>query len=190
MICEACGTNHDGSYGSGRFCSNRCSRSFSTRGKRDEINKAVSSKLKGKRVGGSGKKQSPEHVAKRLESLKTKRDLIKAKQVAAAKDKYVSKLFDELSAGHKRRRVFEEQNFKCVSCGLDEWLGKPITLEIEHRDGNTSNNARDNLIALCPNCHSYTPTWRRRKTALVVQRQETAGLEPEQCEFESHSAHQ
>lgn len=170
MICEACSSNHDGSYGSGRFCSSQCSRSFSTRGKRDEINKKVSSKLKGKRVGGAGKKQSPEHIAKRLESLRTKRDSIKEKLVATANAKYVSKLFDELSVGLKRRRVLEEQSFKCSSCGLSEWMGKPITLEIEHKDGNTGNNTRDNLMALCPNCHSYTPTWRRKKTALVVQR--------------------
>lgn len=31
MVCENCGSNHDGSYGSGRFCSTKCARSFSSR---------------------------------------------------------------------------------------------------------------------------------------------------------------
>ena len=46
MICETCGTQHDGSYGSGRFCSAKCARSFSTREKRAEINKRVSETLR------------------------------------------------------------------------------------------------------------------------------------------------
>lgn len=45
MICEKCTNAHDGAYGSGRFCSSTCARSFSTFTKRDEINLAVSKKL-------------------------------------------------------------------------------------------------------------------------------------------------
>lgn len=44
--CENCGNKHDGIYGSGRFCDNKCARSFSTKEKRNEINKKVSKKLK------------------------------------------------------------------------------------------------------------------------------------------------
>lgn len=46
MNCENCGCVHDGAYGSGRFCSSKCSRSFSTKYKRSEINIKVSSSLK------------------------------------------------------------------------------------------------------------------------------------------------
>jgi hypothetical protein len=35
--CENCGEDHDGSYGSGRFCSIKCARGFSTKEKRKEI---------------------------------------------------------------------------------------------------------------------------------------------------------
>ena len=35
--CENCKNEHDGSYGSGRFCSIKCSRGFSTKEKRKEI---------------------------------------------------------------------------------------------------------------------------------------------------------
>jgi hypothetical protein len=42
--CENCGCEHDGKYGSGRFCSVKCSRGFSTKAKRKEINEAVKNK--------------------------------------------------------------------------------------------------------------------------------------------------
>jgi hypothetical protein len=45
-ICENCSEKHDGNYGSGRFCSNKCSRCFSTKAKRTEINEKISKKLK------------------------------------------------------------------------------------------------------------------------------------------------
>lgn len=51
---------------------------------------------------------------------------------------------------------------KCEKCGLEVWLDNPITLEIHHKDGDRSNNTLENLMLLCPNCHSYTPNWRGR----------------------------
>lgn len=49
-ICESCGHQHDGSYGSGRFCNEKCAKSFSTKAKRKEINKKVSKILKNREV--------------------------------------------------------------------------------------------------------------------------------------------
>jgi hypothetical protein len=46
MNCENCNNIHNKLYGSGRFCSEKCSRSFSTKNKRSEINEKVSEKLK------------------------------------------------------------------------------------------------------------------------------------------------
>ena len=51
---------------------------------------------------------------------------------------------------------------KCECRGLSEWLGQPINLEVHHVDGNRSNNDLSNLQLLCPNCHSYTPTFTRK----------------------------
>ena len=45
MNCENCDIEHNGEYGSGRFCSKKCSKSFSTKNKRKEINEKVSIKL-------------------------------------------------------------------------------------------------------------------------------------------------
>lgn len=50
--------------------------------------------------------------------------------------------------------------YKCVECGIDSYNGKPIVLEIEHKDGNSYNNNVDNLCFLCPNCHSQTTTYK------------------------------
>ena len=46
---------------------------------------------------------------------------------------------------------------ECEMCHNTEWLGKKITLELHHKDGNRFNNSFDNLEILCPNCHSLTP---------------------------------
>lgn len=69
--------------------------------------------------------------------------------------------FDEKSFKYKRIHILEEQNHSCLHCGIKEWNDEPITLELDHIDGNTNNNSRENLRFLCPNCHSQTDTWRR-----------------------------
>ena len=76
--------------------------------------------------------------------------------------KYLATPFDELGMENRRRRVFEEQDYRCNRCKINEWQGMPIILELEHKDGDNQNNTRENLEGLCPNCHSLTPTWRGR----------------------------
>lgn len=75
-------------------------------------------------------------------------------------DRILAEDFENLSFGRLRKRIILEQNGKCNHCGISEWNGIPITLELEHIDGDNSNNSRDNLEAICPNCHSQTKTWR------------------------------
>ena len=45
---------------------------------------------------------------------------------------------------------------KCECCGISEWNGKSIKLQVHHIDGNRKNNDLSNLQLLCPNCHSQT----------------------------------
>ncbi len=78
--------------------------------------------------------------------------------------KYFNQEFEVLGWDTKRKRVLAEQNNCCARCGLAEWLEEPLTLEVDHKDGNRENHLRDNLEALCPNCHSLTHTWRGRNT--------------------------
>lgn len=49
---------------------------------------------------------------------------------------------------------------KCTNCGITEWNGKHITLEVHHVDGNPNHNTEENLKLLCPNCHSLTKTYK------------------------------
>lgn len=46
MKCENCSKEHDGQYGTGRFCCKSCASAFSTKNKRKEINEKVSNKLR------------------------------------------------------------------------------------------------------------------------------------------------
>lgn len=51
----------------------------------------------------------------------------------------------------------------CVECGIgEEYNGKPLTLEMDHIDGDSTHNMLDNVRLLCPNCHSQTPTYKAK----------------------------
>ena len=47
----------------------------------------------------------------------------------------------------------------CKRCGLSEWRGMPLSLQLHHVNGAGSDNRLENLEVLCPNCHSQTETW-------------------------------
>lgn len=67
---------------------------------------------------------------------------------------------------HQLRRALVEHGrpYLCASCGIaSEWNGMPLTLHVDHIDGNPNDSRPENVRFLCPNCHSQTPTWAGRR---------------------------
>jgi 5-methylcytosine-specific restriction endonuclease McrA len=75
-----------------------------------------------------------------------------------------------------KRFLLSERGKRCESCSLTKWQDENIPLELEHIDGNNKNNSMENLKLLCPNCHSQTKTWKKKKSSLNVVLSQ--GLEP------------
>lgn len=51
---------------------------------------------------------------------------------------------------------------RCERCGLNEWFGDIIPLELHHINGNNKDNRLENLQLLCSNCHAQTDNYRGR----------------------------
>lgn len=73
--------------------------------------------------------------------------------------------------GSKRTQSYRLRNsladkgriYVCECCGISEWQGKKLTLQVDHKNGDWLDNTEENLRFLCPNCHSQTPNWCGKK---------------------------
>lgn len=57
------------------------------------------------------------------------------------------------------------KEYKCECCGISEWNGKKLTLQLHHKNGKHDDNSLDNLQILCPNCHTQTENFGSKNTA-------------------------
>ncbi len=161
--CENCFLEHDGSYGSGRFCNAKCARGFSTKNKREDINQRVSQTLQGRiltytRIPTLQHAQNisislTEHFAAQLK-LWIEKWLI---------DPTLNPFYEGISRRLKRVLILLRGE-KCEHCGWHERnpFTKRIPLQLHHIDGNDHNNRPENLELLCPNCHALTENWGAR----------------------------
>jgi len=153
MECIKCGKEHDGSFGSGKYCCKACANS---RVRTDEVKNKISIGVKSNgywrnenwkdKIRESNR--SSEKIAKSKDTWKLKRD------------------WDTAHVQSIKKWVKEQKNNTCEGCGLNQWNDKPLVMEVDHIDGDVNNNNINNLRVLCPNCHSQTPTWRKRKTKI------------------------
>ena len=94
---------------------------------------------------------STEHFGKQLQSATAKYSL---EEILVENSSYanISRL--------KQRLVNEgKMEYKCQKCGISEWLGNPLTLQLDHINGVNNDHRLTNLRFLCPNCHSQTDTY-------------------------------
>lgn len=72
------------------------------------------------------------------------------------------------NVGKLRIRLIREglKSPQCESCGMSQWLGERIALELDHVNGDRRDHRLENLRILCPNCHAQTEMWCRSKNRL------------------------
>ena len=61
-----------------------------------------------------------------------------------------------------RKVLTQVRGYQCEVCNISDWQGEPITLQVDHIDGNSGNDMPLNVRLICPNCHSQTKTFGAR----------------------------
>ncbi len=63
-----------------------------------------------------------------------------------------------------KQRLIDEgyKKNECENCGISEWHGEPLNIELHHENGKRTDHSLSNLRMLCPNCHSQTNNYRAK----------------------------
>lgn len=68
---------------------------------------------------------------------------------------------NQTNRSHLKQRLLREglKENRCEICGVDEWQGRSLSMELHHINGDGTDNRLENLQLLCGNCHSQTDNW-------------------------------
>ena len=152
MKCQKCGAEHDGSFGSGKFCSKSCANS---RVHSEETKRKVSESLKGNQPWNTGTNLSEEHKQK-IAHYNTG----KIRPRISDADAFIEN--SGLARHLIKKRIIRDKllEYKCSCCGLgDSWNGKTLSLQLDHINGINNDHRLENLRFLCPNCHTQQDTY-------------------------------
>lgn len=148
-ICTHCNAPLEYESRHNKFCNQSCSASFHNE-KKKKYNYCIHC---GSLAQGKNRKPNQKYCSTKC-------------QQAFVKEARYKEMLAGVSSGMKnasiRKLLIEKHGAKCMSCDWDKinpTTGK-CPIELEHVDGDSTNNSLDNLKLLCPNCHSLTPTYK------------------------------
>lgn len=167
MICENCGKEHDGKYGSGRFCSEKCARSFSANSNKVEANQKRKITLTGHILSDETKQKISDNNGSHKKEIKEKISYSNKKYWENLSEDEKEELNKKRSHGRKianfnklnsicdlsirtALKILDRMQVGCLICGWDK-----AHCDIHHIKGRKIEDANNmkNLTYVCPNCH-------------------------------------
>jgi hypothetical protein len=147
--CLECNMELIGKYQT-KFCSRRCSITYMYK---EDISKSRKSQIYCNNCELSLQGKSGNKFCSRQCSVEYKRSI---------SNKLIEEGSEMISSAVIKRYLIRKFGEKCMECGWNNrnLYSNTIPIELEHIDGNSSNNELNNVKLLCPNCHSLTPTYK------------------------------
>ncbi len=89
---------------------------------------------------------------------------VKTREASAKSDDEMFQVETKFSSQMKSRIIKKNLlPYKCEGCNNNGvWNGKELTLHLDHKNGNRTDNRLENFRFLCPNCHTQTETYAGR----------------------------